>query len=84
MSATKQEIEIAARLYDIRDTTRRILGERYKERMERIGMILEVNAAIDKVSVLSSATALCKQRGLCGMDLMCVMSAVVELTEPTP
>ena len=44
------------------------------------------NASIetrDGKEVLTVATEVCKKRELIGMDLMMVMAAAVELTEPT-
>lgn len=83
MTATEQQIKMAAQLYDMRDKAKRLLGERYKPHMAELGKILQATAARDGKSVLAVATEVAKKRELIGMDLMLVMSAAVELAEPS-
>lgn len=75
---------IAAKLYDMRDKARRLLGDKYKPHMAELGRILTMTAERDKKSVLAVATDVAQKSELIGMDLMMVMAAAVELTEPTP
>lgn len=82
--SNERQVKIAAQLYDIRDKARRLLGDKYKPHMAELGKILKETADRYKKSVLSVATELCKKRELIGMELMLVMAAAVELTEPTP
>jgi hypothetical protein len=84
MQATEKQVAITAQLYDMRDKARRLLGEKYKPHMAELGKILKMTADRDKRSVLSVATEVAKKRNLIGMDLLMVMAAAVELTEPTP
>jgi len=84
MNATEQQVKMAAQLYDMRVKAKRLLGENYKPHMAQLGKILQDTAQRDKKSVLAVATEVCKKRNLVGMDLMLIMSAAVELTEPTP
>ena len=84
MQATEKQVKMAAQLYDMRDKARRLLGERYKPHMAERGRILAMTAERDKKSVLAVATEVAKKRELIGLDLMMVMAAAVELTEPTP
>ena len=83
MNATQNQIQMAAQLYDMRDTAKRLLGDKYKAQMESLGRILTMTAERDNKSVLAVATEVCKKRELIGMDLLLVMSAAVELIEPT-
>ena len=84
MTATEKQVQMAAQLYDMRDRARRLLGDKYKPHMAELGKILKMTAARDKKDPLSVASEVCKKRELSGMDLMMVMAAAVELTEPTP
>ncbi len=84
MQATEKQVKMAAQLYDMRDKARRLLGEKYKSHMAELGKILKMTADRDNKSALAVAMEVCKKRELIGMDLMMVMAAAVELTEPTP
>jgi hypothetical protein len=84
MQATEKQVTMAAQLYDMRDRARRLLGDKYKPHMAELGNILKMTADRDKKDALAVAIEVCKKRELIGMDLMMVMAAAVELTEPTP
>lgn len=84
MTATKQQVKLASELYDLRDRARLLLGDKYAAHMAELGKILKMTAERDNKTPLAVAIEVCKKRGLIGMDLMMVMAAVVELTEPTP
>lgn len=84
MSHTEKQVAMAAQLYDMRDRARRLLGDNYKPHMAELGKILKATADRDKKDALSVAIEVCKKRELIGMELMMVMAAAVELTEPTP
>lgn len=83
MSATEKQVQMAAQLYDMRDKAKRLLGDKYKAKMGELGKILDATAQRDKKSVLAVATEVCKKREMIGMDLLLIMSAAVELMEPT-
>ena len=51
--------------------------------MAELGKILKMTAQRDKKEPLAVAIEIAKKRNLIGMDLMLVMSAAVELAEPT-
>jgi len=80
----RNPVQMAAELYNMRDKARRLLGENYKPHMAQLGLILTATAQRDGKSELSVAIDVCRKRNLIGMDLMLVMSAAVELAEPTP
>jgi len=84
MQATEKQVTMAAQLYDMRDKARRLLGEKYNPHMAELGKILTMMAARDKKEPLAVAIEVAKKRELIGMDLMMLMAAVVELSEPTP
>jgi len=83
MAATERQVKMAAQLYDMRDSARRLLGEKYKPHMAELGKILKATADRDGKSALAVATEVAKRRELLGMDLLMVMAAAVELEEPT-
>lgn len=83
MQATEKQVTMAAELYNMRDKARRLLGDKYKAHMAELGRILTATAQRDKKEPLAVAIEVAKKRGLIGMDLMLVMAAAVELTEPT-
>lgn len=83
MNESKNQIQMASQLYDMRNKAKRLLGEKYKAQMAELGKILTMTAERDKKSVLAVATEVCKKRDLVGMDLLLVMVAAVELMEPT-
>lgn len=83
MNASKNQIQMTAQLYDMRDKAKRLLGSKYKAQMADLGRILSMTAQRDKKSVLAVATEVCNKRKLIGMDLLLVMSAAVELMEPS-
>lgn len=82
-NATERQVKMAAQLYDMRDKAKRLLGDRYKPHMAELGKILKATADRDGKSVLAVATEVAKKRELIGMELMLVMSAAVELAEPS-
>jgi hypothetical protein len=81
--ASERQVKMAAQLYDMRDKAKRLLGANYKPHMAELGRILTMTAERDGKSVLAVATEVCKKRQLLGMDLLMVMAAAVELTEPS-
>ena len=84
MTSTEKDVQMAAKLYEMRDKARRLLGDKYKPCMAELGRILQDTARETGGGVLETAIDVCKRRNLVGMDVMLTMAAVVELTEPTP
>ena len=80
---TEKHVTMAAQLYDMRDRARSLLGDKYKAHMAELGKILKMTADRDKKDALGVAIEVCKKRELIGMDMMMVMAAAVDLTEPT-
>lgn len=84
MTATEQQVKMAAQLYDMRDKAKRLLGDRYKAHMAELGGILTMTARRDRKEPLAVAIEVCKKRNLVGLDLIMIMAAAVELAEPAP
>lgn len=82
--AEEHHVRTAARLYEMRDKARRLLGDKFKPHMAELGKILTVTAQRDGKTPLAVATEIAKKRELVGIELMLVMAAAVELAEPTP
>ena len=82
-SPNENQVKIAAPLYEMRDRARQLLGDKYKAHMGELGKILRMTSERDKKSVLAVAVDVCKKRELIGIDLMMIMAAAVELTEPS-
>lgn len=83
MQPTEQQVKMTAKLYEMRDRARRLLGAKYKPHMDELGRILTMTAQRDGKSVLAVATEVAKKRELIGVELMMVMAAAVELSEPS-
>jgi len=79
----EREVKMAAKLYEMRDTAKRLLGEKYAGHMAMNGKILEATARRDKKTVLEVAIAVCKKPGITAMETIFIMSAAVELAEPS-
>ena len=75
---------MTAQLYDMRDTARRLMGDKYQPHMAELGKLLMRTAERDNKAPLAVAIEVCEKRGLIGMDLVMVMAAAVELADPTP
>ena len=69
--------------HNMRAKAKRLRGEKYKTQMEELGRILKMTADRDGKPAIAIAADVCKKRGLIGMDLLLVMAAAVELTEPS-
>lgn len=83
MQPTEQQVKMTAKLYEMRDRARRLMGAKYKPHMDELGRILTMTAQRDGKSVLAVATEVAKKRELIGVELMMVMAAAVELSEPS-
>lgn len=81
--SNQKQIQMAAKLYEIRDAAKSILGANFNTRMAEIGKILKDKAAIDKSDVLQAAIKPCKDHQFEGMNVIIITAAAVELTEPS-
>lgn len=83
MTATVQQVQLAAKLYEARDAMRSLLGERYAARMAEIGGVLKKVAARDTVNEIQAAQVVIKAIDAQGYDALQLLAAAVELVEPT-
>lgn len=83
MHATQKQVQMAAKLYEMRDTAKRLLGDVYKARMAEMGKLLTDAAAHAQIEPMAAAIRLCKSPNLSGTDVLMVMAAAVELAEPS-
>lgn len=79
----ESQVKMAAKLYEMRDTAKRLLGDKYKDHMALNGKILQDTATRDKKTPLEIAIAVCKKPGITAIETIFIMSAAVELAEPT-
>lgn len=83
MTATEQQVKMAAKLYEMRDTAKRLLGDVYRQRMAEMGGLLMDAAEHNGITPLAAAIRLCKSPNLSATDTLMVMAAAVELAEPS-
>lgn len=80
-----QVIQMAAKLYDARDSAKVLLAERYFPRIdafqERIRNAMRASGAEEMVVAIRMADALAKAG--CGMDSIVMLAAAVEMIEPS-
>jgi len=79
---TEQAVKMAAKLYECRDTAKRVFGDGYHARMEAYGQVVKSAANALNCSDVAAATMLANKVGG-GMAAICYLAAVVEMTEPS-
>lgn len=78
---SEQAVKMAAKLYECRDTAKRLFGSEYQQRMEAYGQAVKSAANALNCSEIAAATKLANKAG--GMSAICYLAAVVEMTEPS-
>lgn len=86
MSTTEKTVRMAATLYEIRDATRRLLGDKYPAKMAEMGKVVAQFAKMHGTNELAAAQWMVDQLEMRGNDVttMLVLAAAVELIEPSP
>ena len=79
---TEQAVKMAAKLYECRDTAKRLFGDTYHERMAAYGQTVKSAANALNCSDVAAATTLANKAGG-GIAAVCFLAAVVEMTEPS-
>ena len=79
----ERKVKMAAKLYEMRDMAKRLLGEKYAGHMAMNGKILQDTATRDKKTPLEVAIAVCKKPGITAIETIFIMSAAVEIAEPS-
>lgn len=86
---SEKAIRLASRLYDARDTAKRILGDGFADRMakeqEHIRKVMEQHQCEPIPATMAIVTELQKKHPYTsGSAQLMILSACVELIEPTP
>lgn len=81
MIADERQVRMAARLYEMRDTARRLLGEGYGAKMAELGAALKTVA--DKTQREPLSVAIEAARDAHGLTQCYILAAAVELAEPS-
>lgn len=79
----EQAVKTTARLYECRDTARRPLGDKYHERMDEYARIVRAVAKRDNCNDIFAVATVIKETAAQGMDVLMMIAAVVEMTEPS-
>ena len=74
---------MAAQLYEMRDTARRLLGTKFKAQMDVHGDAIKRVAAQHKESEVLAAMRIAKHPECTPTETVMVMAALVEMTEPS-
>lgn len=80
---SEQHVALAARMYECRATARRLLGDRFEPKMRELANVVRAVAKRDGFNNIVAGATIIKEARLFGMDLLMLMAAVVEMTEPT-
>ena len=75
--ADERQVRMAAQLYDMRDTARRLLGEQYAAKMAELGAVLKTVA--DKTQRDKLSVAIEAARDADGLTQCYILAAAVEL-----
>lgn len=81
--ATEQQVKIANRMYECRDSSRSILGENYHDKMRTLMVLVRKVAADHNESEIQAGARIIRECGFTGVNLMFMMAAVVECVEPS-
>jgi hypothetical protein len=77
----EQKVRMAARLYEMRDTARQLLGDKYADKMAELGSALRHAADLTQREPLSVAIEAARDAD--GLVQCYVLAAAVELAEPS-
>ena len=79
MSATQQQVRMVDKLYECRDTAKRLFGDGYKARMDAYGQVIKSMVKTTDMNELESAMYAAKESG--GIAAVCYLAAFVEMTD---
>lgn len=77
----EHEVRLAAKLYELRDTARSLLGDRYATKMQELGGVLSMVAEKTQREPLSVAIE--AARDAAAVERVYILAAAVELAEPS-
>jgi hypothetical protein len=81
----EKQIKIAAKLYECRDTAKRLFKEEYEERVKPYSTLIIAVSEANKIDTLQSMIKISQLEIMenNGMGLMMLMAAAVEIIEPS-
>lgn len=74
-------IQMAAKLYECRDSAKTLMGDKYKTEIAKFSALIAAQAKRDGCSELSAATDIAAKVG--GFGAVYMLAAYVELVEPS-
>ncbi|MFY9326481.1 MAG: hypothetical protein WAO76_00435 [Georgfuchsia sp.] len=74
-------VQMAAKLYECRDTAKSLLGDRYQAAMRDWGEVVLRRATIENSGVMAAGIHMAQM--VRGVDAMMLLAATVELVEPS-
>ena len=85
MSATEEQIKLAAKLYKCRDSAKLLYKSEYNEKLRTYKNVINAHMDKFKIDVLPSVLEICSFESVRdnAMAQMLFMAAAVELIEPT-
>lgn len=85
MTPTEQQIKVAAKLYECRDTAKKLYGTEYKFKIKWYIDALNSYAKYKGLDTIPAAIDYCSdpQASVNGMAVMLFMAAAVEIIEPS-
>lgn len=81
--ATEQQVRIAARLYEMRDAAKALLGDKYSERMALYADVIRQVQAKLQLDELGATLRIVKGIEADGYETIMMMAAYSEMIEPT-
>jgi len=84
-SEPARTVQIAAKLYEMRDGAKLVLGDRYGEEMRRLRVVIEAVQKRHGISSIAAGTKICSLAPVVsdGLEVICIMAAAVEMIEPS-
>lgn len=79
----REQIRIAAKLYECQETAKKLYGDEYKDKMKWYIDTLNKYAKLNKTDTLKAVISICKKSPIKenGMAVMLFMAAAVEVIE---
>lgn len=76
-------IQLAAKLYECRDTAKTFLGDGYSERMREYGEIVSAVSNQKRISIIQAAIELAQDHQASGYEKIQILASAVEIIEPS-
>lgn len=76
-------IQIAARLYECRDTAKRIHGAAYHSRISQYATVVKAVSESENIGILDAAKQIADADEVEGITAIMVFAAAVEIVEPS-